>query len=101
MPQACADLEGGIGAWTPPPRKSQVIWVSIEISIWTAQEKVGPPCNCCPPLPRKSWILVSVIKPLEPLCKLESKKNKKEKTYNIVHAVLFESELDPPPPHPP
>ena len=25
-----------------PPGKSQVIWVSIEISIWTPVKKVGP-----------------------------------------------------------
>ena len=44
---ACADTEGGI--WGPdPPRKSQVIWVSLNIMIRTPPpppplEKVGPP----------------------------------------------------------
>ena len=38
---------GGIGG-PDPPGKSQVIWVAIEISIWTPLEKVGPP-----PDPRK------------------------------------------------
>ena len=42
----CADPERGRGSG--PPGKSHVIWVSIEISIWTPPppEKVGPP----PPL---------------------------------------------------
>ena len=49
---------GGIGD-PDPPGKSQVIWVSIEISNWT-------------PLPPNSWSPsgISVIKPLDPLCKL-------------------------------
>ena len=44
----CADPEGGIGD-PDPPGKSQVIWVSIEISIWTPPlpwKKLDPP----PPL---------------------------------------------------
>ena len=36
-----------------PPGKSQVIWFSIEISIWTPPspllEKVGPPEKCLTP----------------------------------------------------
>ena len=32
------------------PGKSQVIWVSIEISIWTPQEKVATPVNKLDPL---------------------------------------------------
>ena len=45
---ACADPEGGI--WGPdPPRKSQVIWVSLNIMIRTPPplEKVGPPPGKC------------------------------------------------------
>ena len=58
---------GGIGVQTPPPPgKSQVIWVSIEISIWTP-----PPLeNAGPPLDPWNGIVFSVIKPLDPLCKL-------------------------------
>ena len=32
---SCADPEGRQGVRPPPPGKSQVIWISIEISIWT------------------------------------------------------------------
>ena len=49
---ACADPEGDMGS--APPEKSQVLWVSIEITHWTPPpppwkklpsplEKVGPP----------------------------------------------------------
>ena len=41
---ACADPEGGYGVC--PPGKSQVIWVSIEITHWTpppSMEKVALP----------------------------------------------------------
>ena len=38
------DPEGGQGVQIPPGR-SQVIWVSIEISIWTPLENVGPPLD--------------------------------------------------------
>ena len=50
----------------PPSEKSQVIWVSIEISIWTPPtlENVEPSLD-----PLKS-IVFSVIKPLDPLCKV-------------------------------
>ena len=55
----CADPEGV----TP---QSQVIWVSIEISIWNPP----PPWKMLDP----HWILgkavFTVIKPLDPLCKL-------------------------------
>ena len=66
----CADPEGVIGGPDPPPGKSQVIWVSIEINTWTLDPPPPPP----PPLekldpldPLKS-IVLSVIKPLGPLC---------------------------------
>ena len=39
----CADPEGGIGG-PYPPGKSQVIWVTLEISIWTPPgKKMDPP----------------------------------------------------------
>ena len=43
LPYACADPEGYGGAG--PPGKSQILYVSIEISIWTPHplEKFGPP----------------------------------------------------------
>ena len=44
---ACADPEGDLGSGPPPPpRKSQVIWVSLNIMIRTPPpplEKNGPP----------------------------------------------------------
>ena len=41
----------GSGPPPPPPEKLQVIWVSIEMSIWTPQEKVARPLeNVGPPL---------------------------------------------------
>ena len=48
---------GGGGSWSGPPGKSQVIWDSIEISIWT-------------PPPGKSWtprseILRAMFGPLQ------------------------------------
>ena len=50
----------------PPPGKSQAIWVSIEISIWTPflLEKVGPPPPPweMPPLDPSKSIVFSVIK---------------------------------------
>ena len=60
---SCVDPEGEIGG-LDPPGKSQVIWVSIEISIWTPLEKVGPPLD-----PLKSMVF-SLIKSLDLLCKL-------------------------------
>ena len=47
-----ADPEGDRGSG--PPGKSQGIWVSIEISIWTPhthtpKKKVGPPGKCWTP----------------------------------------------------
>ena len=43
-------IQRGIGG-PDPPGKSQVILVSIEISIWTPVKKVGPPLeNVGPPL---------------------------------------------------
>ena len=44
------DPEGGRGFGPPPPGKSQVIWISIEISIYTPEEKVEPPPPPPPPL---------------------------------------------------
>ena len=63
---------GGIGgSGPPPPGKSQVIWVSIEISIWTPLEKSWTPLeNVGHPLDPWKSIVFSVIKPLDPLCKL-------------------------------
>ena len=46
---------------TPPPtRKSQFIWVSIEISIWTPLEKLDPLENVGPPLDPLKSIVFSV-----------------------------------------
>ena len=45
-------FRGEEGGPTPPPlKKSQVIWVSIENSIWTTTtlEKVGPPWKMVEP----------------------------------------------------
>ena len=65
---ACADPEGGGGWGLDPPRKSQVIWVSLNIMIRTPLEKVGPPLeNVRPPLDPFKSIVFSVIKPLDPL----------------------------------
>ena len=61
----CADPEGVIGG-PDPPRKSQVIWVSIEINTWT----LDPPPEKLDPLDPLKSIFFSVIKPLDPLCKL-------------------------------
>ena len=65
-PQACADPEGGRGSG-PPPGKSQVIWISLEINI---RKKLNPlPLeNAGPPLEPLKSIVFSVIKPLDPLC---------------------------------
>ena len=56
----CADLEGD--RWSGPPGKSQVIWVYIEISIWTPslQKVAHPPPPPPPPLE-------NVGTPLDPL----------------------------------
>ena len=46
----------GIGG-QDPPGKLQVLWVSIEIRIWTPLEKAGPPLeNVIPPL--KPWKII-------------------------------------------
>ena len=53
---------GGVRGSGPLPRKSQVVWGSIEISIGTPPlENVGPPLD-----PWKN-IVFYVIKPLDPL----------------------------------
>ena len=60
---------GGIGGQDPPPPppgKSQVVWVYIEISIWTPP---SPLENVGPPLDPWKYIVFSVIKPFYPLCK--------------------------------
>ena len=51
---ASADPEGGQGVRTPPPEKSQVIWVSIGNKQldppwrnWTPMENVGPSLEPC------------------------------------------------------
>ena len=52
----CGSRGGGIEVADPPPLKNHVIWVSIEISIWTPPpplEKVGTPVNVGPPPPVK------------------------------------------------
>ena len=70
--RACADPEGVIGGPDPPPPppgKSQVIWVSIEINTWTLDLPPPPPEKLDPLDPLKS-IVFSVIKPLDPPCKL-------------------------------
>ena len=68
---SCVVSEGGIGG-PEPPDKSQVIWVSIEISIWTPHpwKKLDPLEHVGPPLVPRISIDFSVIKPLDPLCKL-------------------------------
>ena len=71
---------GGIGVPTPRPGKSQVIWVSIKNQhldppgkSWTLLENVRRSLN--------NWksIVFSVIKPLDPLCKLQNKLKKRKK----------------------
>ena len=49
MPCSMCGSRGGDRGSEPHPGKSQVIWVSIEISIWTPLEKVGPPPPPPPP----------------------------------------------------
>ena len=52
---ACADTEGGIGGPDPPPpRKSQVIWVSLDIMIRN-------------PFPGKSWTPPPRLENVRPL----------------------------------
>ena len=75
---------GGDSRSVSPPVKLQVIWVSIEISIWTPWKMVDPPGKWwIPPLENggpllKPWksIVFTEIKPLinikhfDPLCKI-------------------------------
>ena len=71
---------GGIGG-PDPPGKSQVIWVSIEISIWTTPGKSWTPLeNVGPPLDLWKSIVFSVIKPLDPLCRLLNELRTKKKS---------------------
>ena len=65
---------GGIEGLDPPWKKSQVIWVSIEVSIMIPpppRKKLDPPNpleNVGPTLDPWKSIVFSVIKPLDPLC---------------------------------
>ena len=65
---------GGIGG-PDPPGKSQVTWVSMEISIWPCSSPAPPGKKLDPRPPGKCWtpldpwksIVFSVIGPLDPL----------------------------------
>ena len=89
----------------PPPGKSQVIWVSLEISIWTPPpppplEKLDTPPpleNVGPTLDHWKSIVFSVIKPLDLLCKLLNKLRTKKHKKSVVQAVFGSTGLDPPP----
>ena len=59
---------GDRGPDPPPPGKSQVIWVSIEINTWTLDPP--PPLEKLDTLDPLKSIVFSVIKPLDPPCKL-------------------------------
>ena len=64
----CADPEGVIeGPDPPPPPQNHVIWVPIEINTWTQDP---PPLEKLDPLDPLKSIVFSLIKPLDPLCKL-------------------------------
>ena len=79
--QTCADPEGGQGVRTPS-RKSQVICVFMEISIWTPPPEMldPPPCKMLDP----PCITVKSVEGLK----------------NVVAVVFRQSGLPPPPPHP-
>ena len=94
----CGSRGGDRGSGPPPPAKSQVIWISIEINKlgpWTPPRKVGPP------RPLKS-IVFSVIKPLDPLCKLKNKlRTKTKQNKKSCPGCVFWPSDYPPPPTPP
>ena len=65
----CGPRGGGGGSPHPSPGKAQVIRVSIEISIWSPLEKVGPPGKCWTPsgsLEKDSFLCYKTIAPPPP-----------------------------------
>ena len=94
---------GGQGVQTPPPGKSQVIWVSI------GNKQLDPPWKKLDPPPGKCWTPSGTLKndkflwnwPFD-FCKIGwgLKKEKKRKK-NFVRAFLSDWPGPPPPPPPP
>ena len=61
--KSCADPEGRIGG-PDPTGKSQVIWVSLEVSFWTPPRKTWTPLeNVGPPLDPWERIVFTTLKP--------------------------------------
>ena len=85
----------GVVGGPDPPGKSQVIWVSIEISIWAPLEKVGPPSlvNVGPPLDPWKKKFFSVIKTLDPSVNWRKLRSKKKSGCFL---AVGHAALDPP-----
>ena len=102
-------FRGGIRVPDPSPGKSQVIWVSLEISTWTPppMEKVGPPPleNVGPSETLENYTLLwkenyTLLwnNHQAPSVKLQNRlrtKQKKIKKNQNVRAVFWQSGLDP------